>query len=210
LETRYVSVHPAKKLDEITDLYHHWGVALVTLDDRSLNHRLALPNKLFHAVHAGVPVVAADLPELRRVVSHYGLGALYRPGDPHSLVRAVRTIAAEYETFSVAVRRAMGALCWERDAAVLRKVYVVGPIGSERLSALYGGSRDKGVKRYHAKSGSGSIARTALQQLEEAGFLVNIKGRGRSVSPAGRKLLDNAAHAVKQDLVKEIPALAKY
>jgi small subunit ribosomal protein S19e len=97
-----------------------------------------------------------------------------------------------------------------RVAAVLRKVYLMGPIGSERLSALYGGRRDAGVKRYHAQKGSGSIARNALQQLEEAGLVVNIKGRGRAVSPTGRKLLDNAAHAVKQELTKEIPALAKY
>lgn len=97
-----------------------------------------------------------------------------------------------------------------RLAAVLRKLSVVGPLGSERLSALYGGARDRGAKPDKARSGSGSIARHALQQLEAAGLLVHIKGRGRTVSPKGRSLLDNTAHAVKQDLVKTIPGLAKY
>lgn len=100
---------------------------------------------------------------------------------------------------------------WQvRLAAVLRKLSISGPVGSERLAAMYGGARDRGVKPNKARAGSGSIARTALQQLEAAGLLVHIKGRGRSVSPKGRKLLDNTAHAVKQDLVKTIPALAKY
>lgn len=97
-----------------------------------------------------------------------------------------------------------------RLAAVLRKVSISGPVGSERLAALYGGSRDRGVKPDRARSGSGSIARGALQQLEAAGLLVHIKGRGRSVSPKGRKLLDNSAHAVKQELIKTVPGLAKY
>lgn len=97
-----------------------------------------------------------------------------------------------------------------RLGAVLRKVAMHGPIGSERLAALYGGAKDRGSKPDKATAGSGSIARTALQHLEEAGLVVNIKGRGRTVTPKGRKLLDNSAHAVKQELVKEIPALAKY
>ncbi len=42
------------------------GLALVTHSDRWVNHRLALPNKLFHAVRAGVPVVATDVGELAR------------------------------------------------------------------------------------------------------------------------------------------------
>ena len=99
---------------------------------------------------------------------------------------------------------------YTRLAAVLRKVAIQGPIGSERLSALYGGAKDRGSKPDKAIAGSGSIARKALQQLEAAGLVVNIKGRGRTVTPQGRKLLDNAAHEVKKDLVKQVPALAKY
>ncbi len=97
-----------------------------------------------------------------------------------------------------------------RVAAVLRKVAAHGPIGSIRLAALYGGARDRGVKPDRAIAGSGSIAREALQQLEAAGLVVNIKGRGRAVTAKGRSLLDNSAQAVHEVLVKTLPALAKY
>lgn len=97
-----------------------------------------------------------------------------------------------------------------RLAAILRKVYMKGPIGSQRLTAEFGGPRDRGAKPDRAVRGSGSIARSALKQLEEAGLLAQIKGRGRTVTPKGRSLLDNEAHAVMQALEKEIPALAKY
>ena len=95
-----------------------------------------------------------------------------------------------------------------RAAAVLRKVYVMGPIGTERLRAEFGGSRDRGSKPNRAKAGSGSVVRECLQQLEKAGFVENVKGEGRRVSAKGRSLLDNSAHEVRQTL--EIPGLAKY
>ena len=76
-----VSVEPAREVDEVDEVYRRGGAAAVTLAAGSANHELALPNKLFHAVRAGVPVVAADLPEIRRTVLRYGFGELYRPGD---------------------------------------------------------------------------------------------------------------------------------
>ncbi|MGC9176689.1 MAG: 40S ribosomal protein S19, partial [Thermoplasmata archaeon] len=52
-----------------------------------------------------------------------------------------------------------------RLASVFRKIYIMGPIGTSRLSAEYGGKRDKGTKPYHARKGSRSIVRKCLQQL---------------------------------------------
>ena len=95
-----------------------------------------------------------------------------------------------------------------RAAAVLRKVYVLGPVGTERLRAEFGGPRDRGAKPNRAKKGSGSVAREALQQLEAAGLVQSVKGEGRVVSAKGRSLLDNSAHAVRNTL--QIPGLEKY
>ncbi|MCQ1534338.1 30S ribosomal protein S19e [Methanosarcina sp. KYL-1] len=96
-----------------------------------------------------------------------------------------------------------------RCAAVLRKIYADGPIGIERLRSVYGGKKDNGSSPYHKAKGSGSIARKAVQQLEAAGFLQKVKD-GRTVSPQGRSMLDNAAYELKQELIEKIPGLAKY
>ncbi|RLF49480.1 MAG: 30S ribosomal protein S19e [Thermoplasmata archaeon] len=108
---------------------------------------------------------------------------------------------------------------YTRVAAILRKVYLKGPIGIERLRAEFGGKRDRGSKKYHAKKGSGSIVRKALQQLEAAG-LVRMKKEmnknnkevvvGREVTPKGRSFLDNLAHEIKKELVKNVPEIQKY
>ena len=69
---------------------------------------------------------------------------------------------------------------YTRCASILRKIYVNNQIGVERLRAEYGGKRDRGSKPYKARSGSGTITRRALQQLENAGYVTKIKGKGQS------------------------------
>ncbi|PZF80737.1 glycosyltransferase [Jiangella anatolica] len=123
LDAPGVEVLPPMSLAEVDRLYQDVGVAVVTLTDTCLNHRLALPNKLFHAVRAGVPVVAANLPELHAVVLRYGLGRLYQPGDASSLATAVRAVAADYTEHVEAVRKARSELSWEHDSRVLADVY---------------------------------------------------------------------------------------
>lgn len=118
-----VTVRSALPVDKVDALLRDAGIALVTHSSRWENHRLALPNKLFHAVKAGVPVVGTDVPELSRVVRRYGLGTLYQPGDADGLACALRDVAARYPDFLAAVRAAAADLSWERDAAVLLGVY---------------------------------------------------------------------------------------
>lgn len=97
-----------------------------------------------------------------------------------------------------------------RVAAVLRKVYLEGPIGTEKLRAHFGGYRDRGNRPNHAVKGSGSIAREALQQLEAAGLVQTVQAQGRIVTAQGRGFMDNAAHGVRERVQKDIPLLAKY
>lgn len=123
LDTSAADVLDALPIDEASELLRTSGIALVTLSDKWLNNRIGMPNKLFMAVRAGVPVVASDLPALRRLVTEHGIGRLYRPGDPASLVRAVREVQASYGELTAAVVRARAELSWERDAEVLRGVY---------------------------------------------------------------------------------------
>ncbi|MEM2587429.1 MAG: 40S ribosomal protein S19, partial [Candidatus Bathyarchaeia archaeon] len=42
-----------------------------------------------------------------------------------------------------------------RCASLLRKIYIMGPIGVERLRSEYGGRKRRGVRPEHARKGSG-------------------------------------------------------
>jgi len=97
---------------------------------------------------------------------------------------------------------------WERRvASLLRKVAENGPVGVERLSTEYCGTK-QGSNRYrvapaHRADGSGKIIRTALTQLEEAGLVLTADGEGRRVTPAGKSLLDETADAVLETLDRD-------
>jgi small subunit ribosomal protein S19e len=99
-----------------------------------------------------------------------------------------------------------------RAASLLRKVAVDGPVGVERLRTAYGDSA-KGTTRYrvrpaHKREGSGNVIRTALQQLEEAGYVETNQGRGRTVTGEGKALLDDTAEELIEELDR--PELERY
>jgi small subunit ribosomal protein S19e len=97
-----------------------------------------------------------------------------------------------------------------RSASVLRKIYVRGHVGIARLSAEYGGKRDRGSAPYHAHSGSRAVLREIVHQLEKAGLVQPYKTRGRRVSAAGEKLLTAVSTDVLKKLAATRPELAKY
>jgi small subunit ribosomal protein S19e len=102
---------------------------------------------------------------------------------------------------------------WSRRAAsLLRKVAVDGPVGVQRLRTAYGdaanGSTRYRVRPNHKREGSGNVIRTALQQLEEAGYVETSEGRGRTVTGEGRALLDDTAEELIEELDR--PELERY
>lgn len=95
-----------------------------------------------------------------------------------------------------------------RAAAVLRRVYVDGPLGVERMRSFYGGNKNRGSKPNAFRKGSGSILRKALQQLEAAGLIIHDK-TGRRVSPAGMAYLDSVAKDVLANPPAPVPKRVK-
>ncbi|WP_254762093.1 30S ribosomal protein S19e [Natrinema marinum] len=99
-----------------------------------------------------------------------------------------------------------------RAASLLRKVADRGPVGVERLSTEYGGSKG-GSNRYqvapdHRTDGSKNLIRTILQQLEEEDLVETAEGEGRRITAEGRSLLDDTAGSVLEDLDR--PELERY
>ena len=79
-----------------------------------------------------------------------------------------------------------------RSAAVLRKIYINGPVGVQRLRTAFGGRKRRGHKPAHHKKAGGKIIRLMLQQLENAGLAKKVEKpkRGRIVTPKGQKLIN--------------------
>lgn len=91
------------------------------------NSVLALPNKLFEYLMAGVPVVASDFPLLRRYVADEGVGIVVPPSDPSQIAAAIRPLLEDPARLDAMKTRALeiGAsrYSWEAQAKVLVDLY---------------------------------------------------------------------------------------
>ena len=96
-----------------------------------------------------------------------------------------------------------------RAASVFRRVYIDGPVGTQRMRSIYGGKHDRGSAPSQFRRGSGSVIRKILQQLEAAGY-VSHTSEGRIVTAAGRSFLDGVAYTLKAEAAGVAPGLAKY
>ena len=86
-----------------------------------------------------------------------------------------------------------------RSAAVLRKIYINGPVGVQRLRTAFGGRRRRGHKGAHHKKAGGKILRLIIQQLEKSGYIqkVDKPKKGRIVTSKGQGLLNKISKEIK-------------
>ncbi|MGA2238276.1 MAG: 30S ribosomal protein S19e [Candidatus Bathyarchaeia archaeon] len=80
-----------------------------------------------------------------------------------------------------------------RCASLLRKLYIHGPVGIQRLRVEYGGRKRKGTSIEHVKDSGGSAIREPLQQLEKAGLVAKEGLKGRKLSGEGVSLLNRVS-----------------
>ncbi len=118
-----IEVLSSQPLSAVTTAMQNAGLVFVTHSNRFESHRLAMPNKLFHAIHAGVPVIATNVSELAAIVSKYDLGELYEPESVDSMVRAIERAISRHSELVRNVKAAQMELSWEQDEEMFRKIY---------------------------------------------------------------------------------------
>lgn len=89
-------------------------------EDRGLNYRYALPNKLFDYIQCRVPVLCSALPEMSRIVDSYGIGISTKERDPEKVAGIIRYMLKERSggAWREALHRAALELCWENESNV--------------------------------------------------------------------------------------------
>jgi len=89
------------------------------------NHEMALPNKLFDYLRAGLPVVTSDLQELGQFVRTWGIGEVFDPDDPASIAAAIKRALANREALAAATQNQelLHSYSWECQEENLAALY---------------------------------------------------------------------------------------
>lgn len=123
--TARVHAVPPVPPEELIDFIASGDVAVIAAPDACLSYRYSLPNKLFEALFAGLPVVTSALEDMAQFVTENRLGRVFPHGDAVALAAAVRGVHAERARYVDAEQRR--ALCqrlsFDNEAQGLRDCY---------------------------------------------------------------------------------------
>ncbi len=112
-----------------SDLRKHTRQASVGIsleENLGKNYYYSLPNKLFDYIHAQVPVLASDLPEIKNIVESYHIGRITSSYDPEELASIVNDMMDDHEKraeWKKNLKTAARELCWEEETEKLLGLY---------------------------------------------------------------------------------------
>jgi glycosyltransferase involved in cell wall biosynthesis len=91
-----------------------------------INHALSLPNKVFDYIHAGIPLLASNVVEVKRIVDTWQTGMCISNVTPDSIAKAVAWIYDNKEVYSRWKGNTLSAskeLCWQKEQWVLDEIF---------------------------------------------------------------------------------------
>lgn len=118
--------HPAVPNTELTRYIGASDASIMIIEPITKSYMYALPNKLFESIQAGIPVIASDIPEMKKIVNDYGVGLVCSHEDQNDINAAIARIKNEkdnYAGYKRNVAEAAGKLCWENESLILAEAF---------------------------------------------------------------------------------------
>jgi len=81
--------------DNISSIIHTYDVGVFLLEPSTFNHAMALPNKLFEYIMAGLAVVISPTPAMKDLVERYQLGVVAADYSPEALAQAINSLTPQ-------------------------------------------------------------------------------------------------------------------
>lgn len=104
-----------QKLTPLADI----GISLE--EDLGLNYRYALPNKVFDYLHAEIPVLVSNLPEMKKIIDTHKFGEVVVNRDPKLLAKQIQNFPLKKH--SEEIINAKKILNWEHEERKLISIY---------------------------------------------------------------------------------------
>lgn len=122
-KVRFIAKVPFEELLQYT---HHADLGLTLDKDTNINYKYSLPNKLFDYIHAGVPVLASNLVEVKKIVEYYSIGDCIENHEPKHIADKLNTILHDVDKLQLWKKKTTlvaNSLNWEHEELKLKNVY---------------------------------------------------------------------------------------
>ena len=110
-----------KTPEELKELTPNATIGMSLEEDLGLNYRYALPNKIFDYLHANVPVIVADLPEMRSLIKKHPIGEILIERTPKTLAKTI--INMTNISYEKELKTAKKELNWSKEKEKLISIF---------------------------------------------------------------------------------------
>ncbi len=109
------------------DQLHEWtcsaDIGISLIEPITLSYSLALPNKMFEYIMAGLPVISTDLPAMKDIIDRYHVGVCISPNpNPDDIVEAVNKIQSSRNEYIDNCKNASKEFYFENQMNVFREL----------------------------------------------------------------------------------------
>ena len=113
-------------LDQLPAYTSQADLGLVLEENVGLSYLYSLPNKLFDFIHAGVPVLASPLVEIKKIYEKYEIGEMIESHDPGHIAGKINFMLNNNDKRALwkeNLKKAAEEYCWENEEKELEKIY---------------------------------------------------------------------------------------
>lgn len=107
---------------------HDWtcsaDIGICLIEPISFSYEMALPNKLFEFINAGLPVLANELPAIKELAEKYNFGLIVsKQPDSREIIQALEQIKNNYENLKRQAIEAAKDLNYEKQSITILKIF---------------------------------------------------------------------------------------
>ncbi|MBH76107.1 MAG: group 1 glycosyl transferase [Flavobacteriales bacterium] len=116
----FVGRVPFNDLKYITKFF---DLGLSFEENSCLAYRYSLPNKVFDYIHAGIPVLSSDLPEMSNFIISNKVGQTLSSREPKKIAEQILEVISNKNQYQKDIEKTKNKYCWQKEEKKLLKLF---------------------------------------------------------------------------------------